>query len=81
MKTFREEINLTELAKRITDLVDYYDLVDAYDTEEKAIAETTKDLVNNPLALIEWLVSYAEELSDELFATSCVNIEIQKTTT
>jgi len=66
MKTFREELNLTELAKRITDLVDHYDLMDAYDTEENAIVETTKDLVNNPLALIEWLVSYAEELQSEV---------------
>lgn len=66
MKTYTEEINLNELAKRITDLVDYYDLMDAYDTEENAIAETTKDLVNNPIAIIEWLVSYAEELQSEV---------------
>lgn len=66
MKTYTEEINLNELAKRITDLVDTYDLMDAYDTVENAISETTNDLVNNPLAIIEWLVSYAEELQGEM---------------
>lgn len=67
MKTtyiFKEEVNLTELATRIVNTADPYEVMDVFDSEENAIKEITSDLVNNPLAIIVSLVEMIEELQE-----------------
>ena len=60
--TFKEEIKLNELAERIVDTADHYELMDAYGTRENAINEILSDLKNDPLSIIESLVNTIEEL-------------------
>ena len=60
--TFKEEVNLSELAKRIIDTGDLYEIEDLYGDYETAVKEVTKQLVNDPLAVISYLVGTVEEL-------------------
>ncbi len=63
---FREEVNLSELAKRIVNTADLYDVIDVFGSIDEADRAITSDLVNNPLAIIISLVEMVEELQSEV---------------
>jgi hypothetical protein len=64
--TFREKVDLNELATRIVNTSDYYDICDVYGSESDAIESITSDLVNSPLTIISALVDMIEELQAEV---------------
>ena len=64
--TFKEEVNLNELARRIVNTADLYDIKDAYGSIEEADRAITSDLVNDPISIIVSLVEMIEELQSEV---------------
>ena len=64
--TFKEEVNLNELARRIVNTADLYDVIDAYGSIDEADKAITNDLVNEPISIIVSLVEMIEELQSEV---------------
>lgn len=63
--TFKEEVNIKELATRIINTADLFTVRDVFGSVEAATEEIANDLINNPLAIIISLVEQIEELQQE----------------
>jgi len=64
--TLKEKVNLNELARRIVNTADLYDVMDAYGSIDEADKAITNDLVNDPISIIVSLVEMIEELQSEV---------------
>lgn len=52
---------ISEIVKRIVNISDTYEIWDSYETESDAVDEITDTVVNDPLTVIEELLSMIEE--------------------
>ena len=51
-----------DLAVRIVDTMDAYEIANTYENEAEAIEETKRDITGDPLVIIEYLLDLVEEL-------------------